>query len=86
MTQMSSVLNAIGYHRKSAWLMYESVNRMLPLLIQSRATLASSRDQNKKDYGKNDDGILQVLKRICEVYGLGGNWSFFYIYIILFSY
>ncbi|KAG2221446.1 hypothetical protein INT45_005251 [Circinella minor] len=71
MTQMSSVLNAIGYHRKSAWLMYESVNRMLPLLIQSRATLASSRDQTKKDYGKNDDGILQVLKRICEVYGLG---------------
>ncbi|KAI7885172.1 Trs120-domain-containing protein [Lichtheimia hyalospora FSU 10163] len=71
MTHMSSVLNAIGYHRKSAWLMYESVNRMLPLLIQGRATLASSRDTTKKDFGKSDDGILEILKRICEVYGLG---------------
>lgn len=69
---MSSVLDFIGYHRKSVWLMHESVNRMLPLLIQSRATLASSRDQGKKDYGKNDSGILAVLKRVCEVYGLGG--------------
>ncbi|KAI9255681.1 TRAPP II complex [Phascolomyces articulosus] len=50
MTHMSSVLNAIGYHRKSAWLMYESVNRMLPLLIQSRATLASSQ-RNVHDGG-----------------------------------
>lgn len=71
---MSSVLNAVGYHRKSAWLMYESVNRMLPLLIQGRATLASSRDTTKKDFGKSDDGILEILKRICEVYGLGGKW------------
>lgn len=74
MTHMSSVLNAVGYHRKSAWLMYESVNRMLPLLIQGRATLASSRDTTKKDFGKSDDGILEILKRICEVYGLGGKW------------
>lgn len=53
--------------------MYESVNRMLPLLIQGRATLASSRDNTKKEFGKSDNGILEILKRICEVYGLGGK-------------
>lgn len=72
MTQMSSVLSTIGYHRKSAWFMYETLNRMIPLLIQGRAAMASS-SPNKKDVGKGDDGILEVLKRICEVYGIGGK-------------
>lgn len=72
MTQMSSVLSTIGYHRKSAWFMYETLNRMIPLLIQGRAAMASS-SPNKKSPGKGDDGILEVLKRICEVYGIGGK-------------
>ncbi|KAI9475700.1 MAG: TRAPP II complex [Benjaminiella poitrasii] len=70
MTQMSSILSTIGYHRKSGWIMYETLNRMVPLLIQGRATMASS-VSNKKDTGKGDDGILEVLKKICEVYGIG---------------
>ncbi|KAG1116027.1 hypothetical protein G6F42_013796 [Rhizopus arrhizus] len=45
---------------------------MIPLLIQGRAAMASS-SPNKKDVGKGDDGILEVLKRICEVYGIGGK-------------
>ncbi|KAI9313933.1 TRAPP II complex [Dichotomocladium elegans] len=57
MTHMASVLNAIGYHRKSAWTMYESVNRMLPLLIQGRATLASSQRN------VHDGGTLDALQR-----------------------
>lgn len=69
---MSSVLSTIGYHRKSAWFMYETLNRMIPLLIQGRAAMASS-GPHKKEIGKGDDGILQVLKRICEVYGIGGK-------------
>lgn len=72
LTYMASTLNTIGYHRKSAWIMYESVNRMFPLLIQGRANLAGARD-TKKDLGRNDSGILDVLKRVCEIYGLGGN-------------
>ncbi|KAL9548722.1 hypothetical protein PS6_006462 [Mucor atramentarius] len=75
MTQMSSVLSTIGYHRKSAWFMYETLNRMIPLLIQGRAAMASS-SPNKKDVGKGDDGILEVLKRICEVYGIGGKANY----------
>ncbi|KAF7727378.1 hypothetical protein EC973_007621 [Apophysomyces ossiformis] len=71
LTYMATVLSTIGYHRKSAWMMYECVNRMLPLLIQSRATLASARDQSKKPVGKSDDGILEVMRRICEVFGIG---------------
>jgi hypothetical protein len=74
MTQMSSVLSTIGYHRKSAWFMYETLNRMIPLLIQGRAAMASS-NPNKKNAGKGDDGILEVLKRICEVYGIGGKYN-----------
>jgi hypothetical protein len=73
MTQMSSVLSTIGYHRKSAWFMYETLNRMIPLLIQGRAAMASSSPNNKKNANKGDDGILEVLKRICEVYGIGGK-------------
>ncbi|KAI7900256.1 TRAPP II complex [Cokeromyces recurvatus] len=70
MTQMSSILSNIGYHRKSAWIMYETLNRMVPLLIQGRAAMASI-NANKKNSAKADDGILEVLKRICEVYGIG---------------
>lgn len=72
MTHMSTVLSVIGYHRKSAWFMYETLNRMIPLLIQGRAAVASSVNSNKKNLEKSDDGILEVLKRICEVYGIGG--------------
>ena len=73
MTHMTSILSVIGYHRKSAWFMYEMLNRMVPLLIQGRAAAASAVNGNKKHLDKNDDGILEVLKRICEVYGIGGN-------------
>lgn len=72
MTHMSSLLSVIGYHRKSAWFMYEMLNRMIPLLIQGRAAVASSLNSNKKSLEKSDDGILEVLKRVCEVYGIGG--------------
>lgn len=66
---MSTVLSTIGYHRKSAWFMKETLNRMIPLLIQGRAAMSIT---NKKNLDKGDDGILEVLKRICEVYGIGG--------------
>lgn len=66
MTQLASILSTIGYHRKSAWFMYETLSRMIPLLIQGRAAMAGSPLKKEKD-----DGILQVLKRICEVYGIG---------------
>ncbi|KAI8972379.1 TRAPP II complex [Pilobolus umbonatus] len=67
MTHMASLLSHIGYHRKSAWTMYETLNRMLPLLIQGRAVMAGSHRKAEKE----DDGILEVLKKICEVYGIG---------------
>lgn len=77
MTQMSTILSSIGYHRKAAWLMHESIHSILPLLIQSRATLSNSRTQGNKssssDNNNNKHGILQVLKRICDVYGIGGK-------------
>ncbi|KAI8098748.1 TRAPP II complex [Halteromyces radiatus] len=71
MTQMSTILSCIGYHRKAAWSMHESIHCMLPLLIQSRATLSNAPRDPGKGSEKNNDGILQVLKRICEVYGIG---------------
>lgn len=70
MTQMASVLSTIGYHRKSAWFMYETLNRMIPLLIQGRAAMQSSTHTTAVKKEK-ENGILQVLKRICEVYGIG---------------
>lgn len=79
MTQMATVLSSIGYHRKSSWFMYETLNRMIPLLIQGRAAMANSSTGASNGNGaavaaakkEKDDGILQVLKRICEVYGIG---------------
>lgn len=65
-TSMSLIYSSIGYHRKSAWLMHESVERMLPLLIQHRRTGLS------KDHKEPvDSGVLDILKRICEIYGIG---------------
>ncbi|CAO3597656.1 unnamed protein product [Absidia cylindrospora] len=71
MTQMSTILSTIGYYRKAAWSMHESIHCMLPLLIQSRATLSNSRDYGSKATDTDNHGILQILKRICEVYGIG---------------
>ncbi|CAO3642865.1 unnamed protein product [Cunninghamella echinulata] len=73
MTQMSTILSTIGYHRKSAWLIHESIHSILPLLIQSRATLSNSKSQGNKSSSDNNNkhGILEVLKRICDVYGIG---------------
>lgn len=66
---MSSVYSVIGYHRKEAWLMHESVSRILPLIIQHRRSGLS------KNMGKistaHDNGVLEIMKRICEVYGIG---------------
>ncbi|KAI8641004.1 TRAPP II complex [Parasitella parasitica] len=68
-TAMSSIYTFIGYHRKAAWLMHEGVDKMLPLLLQHR------RSGLPKDMGKlstvHDNGVLEILKRICEIYGIG---------------
>ncbi|CAO3600653.1 unnamed protein product [Absidia cylindrospora] len=71
MTQMSTVLSSIGYHRKAAWCMHESVHCMLPLLIQGRAALSNSQDLDSKGSSMDKHGVLQLLKRICDVYGIG---------------
>lgn len=74
-TSMSSVYSSIGYHRKAAWLMHESVERMLPLLVQNRRAAISSpstKDANKVTIPtSHDTGVLEILKRICEIYGIG---------------
>ncbi|CEP15600.1 hypothetical protein [Parasitella parasitica] len=68
-TAMSSVYSFIGHHRKAAWLMHEGVDRMMPLLIQHRRSGLS------KDAGRlstaHDNGVLEILKRVCEIYGIG---------------
>lgn len=69
-TSMSLIYSSIGYHRKSAWLMHESVEHMLPLLIQYRRA-GLSKDFNKIIPTNHDSGVLDILKRICEIYGVG---------------
>ncbi|KAI7862240.1 TRAPP II complex [Spinellus fusiger] len=53
MTLMATVLSTVGYHRKSAWVLYESSNRMLPLLIQSRASMS--------ERNVHDGGALEAM-------------------------
>ncbi|CAO3633171.1 unnamed protein product [Mucor hiemalis] len=67
-TSMSSIYSLIGYHRKAAWMMQESVGHMLPLLIQHRRTGLS---KDSKFSTSQDSGVLEILKRICEIYGIG---------------
>lgn len=67
-TSMSSIYSLIGYHRKAAWMMQESVGHMLPLLIQHRRTGLS---KESKFSTSQDSGVLEILKRICEIYGIG---------------
>jgi hypothetical protein len=64
---MSTVYSAIGYQRKGAWLLHESIEYMLPLIIQHRRT-GLSKESHKSEH---DIGVLELLKRICEVYGIG---------------
>ncbi|ORX53995.1 Trs120-domain-containing protein [Hesseltinella vesiculosa] len=70
MTQMSTVLSTIGYQRKAAWCMHESIHSILPLLIQSRANVSNAKDL-AAGLDQNGHGILQVLKHICDAYGIG---------------
>ena len=69
-TSMSYIFSLISYHRKSAWMMYQGVERMLPLLIQHRRT-GLSKENNKFLSTSHDSGVLEILKRICEIYGIG---------------
>ncbi|KAI8075820.1 TRAPP II complex [Gilbertella persicaria] len=62
MTQMSSILSTIGYHRKAAWYMYETLNRMIPLLIQGRATMANGIKHVTIESNVHDGGALQMIQ------------------------
>jgi hypothetical protein len=66
---MSSLYSSIGYHRKAAWLMHESIERMMPLLIQHRRSNLSK--NGTKVTAAHDSGVLDILKRVCEIYGIG---------------
>ncbi|KAI9279379.1 TRAPP II complex [Sporodiniella umbellata] len=59
MTHMSTILSVIGYHRKSAWIMHETLTRMIPLLMQNRAVLADSTNSKSNVH---DGGTLKILQ------------------------
>ncbi|KAI8355172.1 TRAPP II complex [Blakeslea trispora] len=61
---MSLIYSCIGYHRKAAWTMHQSVKCMLPLTIQYRR---SNLARNKT----SDQGVLDMLRKICGTYGIG---------------
>lgn len=61
---ISSLYSCIGYRRKSAWLMYRSIEIMLPLLVQHHRAHLS-----KMATGQ-DIGVLYLLRQVFEVYGV----------------
>ncbi|KAG2187872.1 hypothetical protein INT44_000622, partial [Umbelopsis vinacea] len=76
---MVSLLSVVGFHRKAAFLMRESVQIILPLLIQAHTKVISSKQEdgrNGKHTGRHDKGILNVLERICDSYGIEGPDSY----------
>lgn len=71
-SSMALIYSSIGYHRKSAWLMHETVERMLPLLIQYRRTGTVGKEGKLGSIPiHHDQGVLEILKRMCEIYGIG---------------
>ncbi|CEI93174.1 hypothetical protein RMCBS344292_07414 [Rhizopus microsporus] len=62
---MATLHKCIGYQRKAAWLMYDSVNRMIPFIMQHRRT------RLLKGGIMHDTGIMNILKQVCETYGVG---------------
>jgi Transport protein Trs120 or TRAPPC9, TRAPP II complex subunit len=73
---MVSLLSVVGFQRKAAFLMRESVQIILPLLIQAHTKVISSKNEdgrNGKHTGRHDKGILNVLERICDSYGIEGK-------------
>ncbi|KAI8576610.1 hypothetical protein K450DRAFT_255841 [Umbelopsis ramanniana AG] len=76
---MVSLLSVVGFQRKAAFLMRESVQIILPLLIQAHTKVISSKHEdgrNGKHTGRHDKGILLVLERICDSYGIEGPDSY----------
>lgn len=82
MTAMASLLSLVGYRRKHAFLLRQSVLRILPLLIQTRTASGSNTASvagpitvtNEKNVNllRTDAGVLDCLRKICEVYGIQG--------------
>ncbi|RUS24192.1 transport protein Trs120 or TRAPPC9 TRAPP II complex subunit-domain-containing protein [Jimgerdemannia flammicorona] len=85
-TAMASLLSVVGYRRKHAFLLRQSVLMILPLLIQTRTAMGTNpvsghgaMGQNSVNGGTNanilkaDMGVLGCLREICEVYGIRGQ-------------
>ncbi|KAI8337994.1 TRAPP II complex [Chlamydoabsidia padenii] len=73
MSQMTFIYNSIGYYRKAAWMKYQSIQLMLPILLHRRAksTLSTNYMNSCKPLTTmNSHGILKILKWICKVYGI----------------
>ncbi|KAI7903009.1 TRAPP II complex [Cokeromyces recurvatus] len=63
-TSMATIYTIIGYHRKAGYSIHKGIELMLPLLVQQRRT--------SKQYN-DDQGILKLLPRLCDIYGIGGQ-------------
>ncbi|ORZ07834.1 TRAPP II complex [Absidia repens] len=73
MTEMTFIYNSIGYRRKAAWLKYQSIQLMLPILLhrQTKSNQDTKGGNTIKSFPSIDrQGILVVLKWICKVYGI----------------
>ncbi|CAO3599495.1 unnamed protein product [Absidia cylindrospora] len=73
MNEMTFIYNSIGYRRKAAWLKYQSIQLMLPILLhrQTKSNQDTKGGNSMKSFPSIDrQGILVVLQWICKVYGI----------------
>lgn len=70
---MAAMYSSIDYHRKASWVTFESIKRMQPLLLYNLNSSADKRLKLSKEGPLKNDSILNVLKNICNGYGISGN-------------
>ncbi|CAO3620537.1 unnamed protein product [Cunninghamella echinulata] len=73
LTNMATIYSTIDYHRKASWVTFESVKRMQPLLLNNINSTTDKKLKPSKEGLLKNDGVLNVLKYICNGYGISDD-------------
>lgn len=76
-TTIASILGAIQFRRKQSLYLRYAVRMIAPLLHQTRLAQAAAQANGTvpRKPASSDHGVLECLKQICNVFGVGENFS-----------
>ncbi|KAG0222668.1 hypothetical protein BGW42_006404 [Actinomortierella wolfii] len=77
-TAIASILGAIQFRRKQSFYLRHAIRMMMPLLHQTRLANAAAQANGAASKGQaitSDHGVLECLRQICGVFGVGDDFT-----------